>query len=788
MIITRIRRASWTWAPLALVAQSIASTSGAQTQPNDRPITIRTTADVAAKRQALIQYVWGSDGFPGTKMPDVTFGTAGNLDDVPLCPGVQLDADIPSCPTSQPYAYPTNLLRVDRFDVPMEGGHTGHALHYVAASNPSKRLVILHQGHQSTFDDDPYTLWNSSQVHFGMEETLRTLLANGFSVLAMYMPGYALFKDVNDTAGHNTIFNTPVAIGSPMKFFLEPVAASLNWLKSNTDYTQYDMVGLSGGGWTTTVYAAIDPRIQLSIPVAGSIPLYMRKDTEGDEEQLRGDFYAVAGYPDLYVLGAYGSGRAQVQVLNWADSCCFGANRERLNPATYESDIADYSAAIQQTLGSLGSGSFRSVIDEIATEHQISSFALSNLVMGTLSVGTSLLADHSLPTSAGTTIKWTAVASGGVSGWPYKYQFWMFQPSNAQWYMVRDYSADPTLTWTPALPATNYAVQVWARQQGMTARYQGYAAVGLFTITSAPSLTLNVNLTPNFPVVTGTSVTLTANASGGVGPLQYKFWMKDSSDPNNLDWVVVKDYGVSNTLNVRPLRNVSSGYYFQTWVRSAGSTASYDTYWASGALTVNQAQAVQLAGVTADKPLPIAPGTTVTWTAAATGPAPMLYQFWLYRPSTGWVIAQDYSSSPTWVWTPAVRDSYTLQVWVKTTTSTNPNGWDQYWASNFDTLVTAGPIQNAALTFNQSFPLAKNVPLTATATATGGTAPLQFQFWLYNGNTGSWSILRDWSNLATAQWTPTASDVGVREIKVAIRSTGTPDVTWVFSGRFSVMI
>ena len=36
------------------------------------------------------------------------------------------------------------------------------------------------------------------------------------------------------------------------------------------------MIGLSGGGWTTTVAAAIDPRVGLSIPVAGSLPFDMR--------------------------------------------------------------------------------------------------------------------------------------------------------------------------------------------------------------------------------------------------------------------------------------------------------------------------------------------------------------------------------------------------------------------------------------------------------------------------------------------------------------------------------
>ena len=31
-------------------------------------------------------------------------------------------------------------------------------------------------------------------------------------------------------------------------------------------------MGLSGGGWTTTMAAALAPRIELSLPVAGSIP------------------------------------------------------------------------------------------------------------------------------------------------------------------------------------------------------------------------------------------------------------------------------------------------------------------------------------------------------------------------------------------------------------------------------------------------------------------------------------------------------------------------------------
>jgi dienelactone hydrolase len=58
---------------------------------------------------------------------------------------------------------------------------------------------------------------------------------------------------------------------SSMKFFVEPVILAINYAKT-LGYKRIVMVGLSGGGWTTTVAAAIDPRIDLSIPVAGSLP------------------------------------------------------------------------------------------------------------------------------------------------------------------------------------------------------------------------------------------------------------------------------------------------------------------------------------------------------------------------------------------------------------------------------------------------------------------------------------------------------------------------------------
>src|SRR5690242_1539086 len=52
--------------PLAFDVAEAADTS---TLVDDRRITIASAADADARRQALIQFIWGSSGFPASKLP-----------------------------------------------------------------------------------------------------------------------------------------------------------------------------------------------------------------------------------------------------------------------------------------------------------------------------------------------------------------------------------------------------------------------------------------------------------------------------------------------------------------------------------------------------------------------------------------------------------------------------------------------------------------------------------------------------------------------------------------------
>jgi PhoPQ-activated pathogenicity-related protein len=132
------------------------------------------------------------------------------------------------------------------------------------------------------------------------------------------------------------------------------------------------MCGISGGGWTTTITAAIDTRIDYSFPVAGSFPMYVRfnysKKSYGDFEQDYPDLYRKVNYLDLYLLGATGEGRKQVQVLNLKDPCCFDGLYSQ-----------HYEPFVKEAVKNIGTGFFNVVIDNENSEHSISEFSLEKI-------------------------------------------------------------------------------------------------------------------------------------------------------------------------------------------------------------------------------------------------------------------------------------------------------------------------------------------------------------------------------------------------------------------------
>jgi hypothetical protein len=82
------------------------------------------------------------------------------------------------------------------------------------------------------------------------------------------------------------------------------------------------------------------------------------------------------------------------------------------------------------------------------------------------------------------------------------------------------------------------------------------------------------------------------------------------------------------------------------------------------------------------------------------------------------------------------------------------------------------PITIASLTADAGTMAPYGTLVTWTATASGGTSPLEYQFWRYSYALGTWSMVRDYSQLASYGWTPTIDDLGQHVIHVRVRSAG----------------
>lgn len=94
----------------------------------------------------------------------------------------------------------------------------------------------------------------------------------------------------------------------------------------DVDPNRIGVTGLSGGGWQTITLSSLDPRVLVSIPVAGYVNLQGRleriPDEPGDLEQNPADFLVGQDYSTLTAMRAP---RPTLLIFNAEDDCCFRA-------------------------------------------------------------------------------------------------------------------------------------------------------------------------------------------------------------------------------------------------------------------------------------------------------------------------------------------------------------------------------------------------------------------------------------------------------------------------------
>jgi len=307
----------------------------------DSLITINSETDILMKRKNLTDFIWKNT--------------------LPYSSPISISKNI----TDDRYHDLLNLKSIHKLTINME--YEVNSIAYLFLSeNSNNKLFIYHEGHVGDF------------VHG--KETINFLLNNGYSVLAFSMPLSGMnnnpIVDLDNFgkikfSTHKHLRFLESSTFSPVKFFVEPIGTSLNYLDKNFDFDSYHMIGISGGGWTTVLFSAIDDRVLQSYSVAGTFPMFMRSDPKniGDYEQNIPELYRIANYLELYILDSYGDDRVHVQIFNKNDSCCFSGNSSGL-----------YDHKIKEKLIKLDRGNFFLYVDDTHNEHKISEYSKSLLL------------------------------------------------------------------------------------------------------------------------------------------------------------------------------------------------------------------------------------------------------------------------------------------------------------------------------------------------------------------------------------------------------------------------
>ena len=311
----------------------------------DSLIKINNESDIDQKRDFLIEFFWDVESFQRVK-------------DKAQLPEVETDI------SDSNYEDFQNLKRIDRLTVEME--YDINSISYLFIPDQSnEKLILYHQGHGGDF------LLGKNAIQFFLDRNF-TVITLSMPLLGMNNQPVVEIDGLGELklVSHNQLRLLEANNFNPMKLFLDPIQINLNFLDKEYNFKQYSMIGLSGGGWTTVVYSAIDERISNSFSVAGSMPFYLRVDGRdmGDYEQTNIELYKNVNYLELYVLGAHGDGRQHIQIFNKNDPCCFSGNGYN----TYEFVIKD-------KISQLGKGNFQIFIDDTHNQHKISDHILKSV-------------------------------------------------------------------------------------------------------------------------------------------------------------------------------------------------------------------------------------------------------------------------------------------------------------------------------------------------------------------------------------------------------------------------
>lgn len=310
---------------------------------------------------------------------------------------------------------------------------------------------------------------------------------------------------------------------------------------------------------------------------------------------------------------------------------------------------------------------------------------------------------------------------------------------------------------------------------------------------SAKVSSVTITASKSAPQAPGTAIVLTATPTGGAAPHQYKWHLH-----NDVQWAAISGWSASNTFSWTPT-TANSKYKLAVWVRSAGKTtdaaeASTNLVFpisgtASAPAPPPAAAKVTSVGLSANKAAPQVTGTAITFSAIPSGGASPIQYKWRVFNGSSWT-SGSWTTSSSYAWTPAISNgSYRVEVWTRSSgnaadqaealvgmafpivqpTTTPPPTTPPAPPTNGPPPSSSPKVSYLAITASKAPPQAPGTTVVLTASAIGGVAPHQYEWWLYDGI--RWTEVRNWSTSNSYTWAPAIANTSYR-LNVKVRSAG----------------
>ncbi|MFR7820310.1 alpha-amylase family glycosyl hydrolase, partial [Candidatus Pseudoruminococcus sp.] len=297
----------------------------------------------------------------------------------------------------------------------------------------------------------------------------------------------------------------------------------------------------------------------------------------------------------------------------------------------------------------------------------------------------------------GQSITMTAAATGGTA--PYTYTYFCKSPSSSSYTTLKTTTAT-SYKHTPTSAGTySYAVRVTDST--------GNSLTNKFTVTvKATTTALANNSTISATSINfGSSIKITAKATGGKAPYKYRYFYRLRGD---IDWTAITGTTTATTCTHKPTKAAN----YQYAVRVFDSTGKYLTK----TFDVNVKKVAELANASTISATSINLGSSIKMTAKATGgKAPYKYSYFC-KPAgeIDWVTLKNATTATTYTYKPTKVGTYYYAVRVFDSTGKNLTKQFTVNVNKVAELANASTISATSINLGSSIKM--------TAKATGGKA------------------------------------------------------------------